>query len=436
MRVHSIMPLVALGLVATGWPQDKTAPNQLDLAIVNARIEIGNGKVIEKGTVIIRGGKIVSVGPDSPGDLTTIDASGKVLYPGFIDGWVTRGVKVAPAPSEDGKPNATVTAPPTMWVGNRKGISSEWRAADNLDFERDESTYQAGFTTAIIGPGRGCLRGIAAAVDLVPSTVNGRVLVADAGQGMSFRNGAGQGYPSNILGVIALLRQTLADGQSYAAGAELYPSGPKPKWMASIEALQPLLSRKSPALFEANLQREIERAIRIADEFSFDLRVVGGRDAFRIATLLAERKIPVILNPDLGTEPSLKPPADTPASDATPLEILKERNDRWQEQAKGAAILQQSGVPIAFSSEGNLVSEFLANVRQVIKRGLPREAALKALTIGAAEIFGLASQTGSIEVGKRANLVLMDGDFASEKATVQRLWIDGRPMFEKKEVAK
>ncbi len=431
--------LVGNALSAAQEAKPAAALPKLNLAIVGPAIEVGNGKRLV-GTVVIRDGKIAEVreGEFRPEGVPVLEAKGKTLYPGFIDGFTARGVKTTPNPSEDGRPNVTATAPATMWIGNRKGISPEWRAADNLDVAADADAYKAGLTTALISPGRGSLRGIAAVVDLLPATETDRVLVGSFGVGMSFRGGTGTGYPSNILGIIALMRQTLADAQSVLDGAPLSPGeGKKPSWMASLDALQPLVRGQMPAVFEVALDREILRAFRLGDEFGFKSLIAGGRDSFLVVDELLRRGTSVLLSPSIGTEPAnTAPPAGTPASDITPEPVRLERIARWNEQSRAAEVLAKAGVPFAFSSEGDTLDDFLKNVRLLVKRGLPRETALKALTQNAAKILGLANQLGTIEVGKRANLVLMNGDFAEEKTEVERVWIGGRVALAPKEAGK
>ena len=107
-----------------------------------------------------------------------------------------------------------------------------------------------------------------------------------------------------------MTRQVLADAQSTAAGGELYPTkGKKPNWAASLEALVPLVNGNMPGLFEANLDREIDRTFHLADDFSFKEIIVGGRDAYQWIPQLKDRRIPVILTADLGSEPSVAPAA-------------------------------------------------------------------------------------------------------------------------------
>lgn len=437
-----VLPFLFGSVLSNGQESQPTPPPRSDVAIVGAKIELGNGKTIAKGTVVVRDGKIASVGSGTtvPEGAKVVRADGMVLYPGFIDGFTTRGVKSAPTPSEDGRPDTVNTAPPTMWIGNRKGITAEFKASANLDMGRDEAAYKAGITTALVSPSRGFFRGTAAVVDVLPPSVEDRVLVPEYGMGASFRGGGGQGYPGNILGFIALMRQTLFDARALAQGAALDPSPgteKKAAWMASLEALIPLVEGRMPAVFDAGLEREILRAIRLGDEFGFKPVVTGGRDAYLVADVLARRGIAVMLNPSLPTEPNLDPPGkDVPLADQTPMEFGKERHDKWVEQSRCAEALAKAGVAFAFSSDGDAQGDFLANVRTLVKRGLPRSSALRALTLGAAEILGIADRTGSIEVGKRANLVLMSGDFEVEKSEVRAVWADGRAMFEAKEASK
>lgn len=437
-----VLPFVFGSALAQAQDAQPAPPPRGDVAIVGAKIELGNGRTIPKGTVVVRDGKIAAVSPGvlAPEGAKVVRADGMVLYPGFIDGFTTRGVKSAPTPSEDGRPDTVNTAPPTMWIANRKGITAEFKASANLDLDRDETAYKAGITTALVSPSRGFFRGTAAVVDVLPPSVEGRVLVPEFGMGASFRGGGGQGYPGNILGFIALMRQTLFDARALAQGAALDPdpgSEKKPSWMASLEALIPLVEGRIPAVFDAGLEREILRAIRLGDEFGFEPVVTGGRDAYLVADVLAQRGIPVILNPSLTVEPNLDPPGkEVPLADQTPMEFRKERYEKWVEQSRCAEGLVKAGVALAFSSDGDALSDFLGNVRNLVKRGLPRASALKALTLGAAEILGIADRSGSIEVGKRANLVLMNGDFEGEKSVVRAVWIDGRSMYEAKEAGK
>lgn len=416
-------------------PPKLAAP--VELAIVNCRIELGDGKSIASGFVVIKGGKIAQVGEGAaPSGVPVLDAAGKVLYPGFIDAFSTSGAKT-PTPatgSEFDRPSASATAPSTMWIGNRRGITGEYKAADNLDVSASDARLSNAVTTAVLGHTLGVVRGTFCVADLLPPGATERVVNANAAFGLGYRGGAGGGggggYPSNILGVIALLRQTLYDAKAIADGVPLTTAAKKPGWMASLEGMQPLFKKQAPAMIEANSERELDRTFRVFDEFGFETILHGAREAYRRSDEIAARKFAVVVTADLGIEPALKGDDDSP--DATPLDVRAERNQRWQETTHGAEALVKKGIPIAFSSEGG-TSDFLKNVRNLVKRGLPRDAALTALTSGAAKIFHVDDQVGSIAVGKRANIVLMSSEFDKDDAVVEKVWVDGRPSFEKKE---
>ena len=434
-----------LALASSASAQDKpptaktaeakiTLPPQQDLAIVGAKIELGDGTTIAKGVVLIKAGVIVAVTPgeEVPSGYTTYKADGLTLYPGFIDGFTPDGLKNQPVWTDDSKPSTTTGAPPTMWIGNRKGISPDWGAADNLDLKPEDGLYKVGFTNALIAPNRGSIRGAAAFLDYLAG--GDRVLAPSVALSMSFRNGNGAGYPSNILGVIALMRQTLADAKSQSEGADLVGKvDKKPGWAKSLDALQPVVTGKLPVFFEVNVEREIGRAFRLSDEFGFKLVIVGGRDAYKLIPKLLETKTPVVYNVDIGDEPALTGTGSEAAS--TPDAVRKERNERWQELSHGAEQLIKAGVPVSFGSIGS-ADDYLKNVRKLISRGLDRTAALKAMTQSPANLFGFGDKLGSIAVGKKANLVLMSGDFADEKSEVSKVFVDGRSVFEKKAVTK
>lgn len=377
-------------------------------------------------------GRIKSVGTSStpPAGANSLDCAGLTAYPGFIDSFNLRAAKAPPNPSEEGRPSTTDSAPNSIWIGNRKGISPDFSVAENLDYNPDEAVYKAGITSAFFSGSRGSMRGVGALLDALPATYTDRAVASNLLQNFSYRNGTGNGYPSNILGVIALFRQTLFDAKALNEGAKLGVEGDKkPNWMKALEALQPAIQGKQSVTFEANTEREILRSLEIAAEFGLKSIIQGGREAYKVANLLKAKGIPVILNSDPGLEPVLKSnnENENPA-DATPQAYRQERHDRWLEQQSCAKQLTAAGVQFSFSAETGSAS-MLDNVRKLITAGLDRNTALQAMTSNASSIFGLDKELGTIEPGKRANIVLMSGDYVSEKSEVRYAWVNGRRMF-------
>lgn len=401
-----------------------------DIAIVGAHIECGDGKVITSGTVLIHDGKIAEVGDTVavPSGVETIDGKGMYVFPGFIDAYTTQGLQLPIAPAAGTPPDTRNTAPATMWHNNKRGIRADVVAAKCLDLaDHLKDHYAMGVTTSLITSGSGSVRGIASVVDYIGK---GNVLVTNAAGELSLRGGGGGGgggggYPGTLFGVTALTRQILFDAKAYAAD-------PNPKKDQGLENLKPLVTGQIPALFTADTAREIVRARRMADEFGFRLILNGGKEAYRDIDPLKEGKIPVILSLDVADAPSKK--AET-GDDATPQEVVTERYDTWLERSQNPKKLSDAGVPIAFGL-GSGFADYLKGVRQMVTEGLPREAALRAMTSGAAAILGVGDKVGIIGPGKLANLVIMSGDFVDAKSTVQTVIVEGNRVDVKKGGAK
>ena len=418
-------------LAAGGSP----APQAAGTAIVGARVEIGDGRVVENGTVLVQGGKIVSVlsGGAVPTGVTTIDGKGLTVYPGFIDAYSTTGLKLPdPLPSGKDIPDTTTTAPATMWHENRKGIRADVKAADLLDLKGPfTDQYRSGITTVLLSGGTGTLAGTAALVELADAP---KVLVREAAEEIVLRGGGFRGgdedmaggqrrapvadaaptyaYPGTLFGITALMRQTLIDAQAYA-------KEPKPKSDPTYEGLRPLVTGRMPAMFTLTNAREIARAGHVADEFGFKMIVNGVGDAYRMVDLLKAKGAPVIVSLDLPTEPS----RTRAEADTTPTRVLEDRYAAWKERIGNAKTLDAAGVPIAFRSG---TGGYLTKIRQLVTQsGLSRGAALRAMTTGPARIFGVSDTLGTIEAGKTANLVLMTGDFLDEKSTVKTTLVEG-----------
>ncbi|MCO5296186.1 MAG: amidohydrolase family protein [Fimbriimonadaceae bacterium] len=406
-----LVSLLLAGSLCVGSAQEARP-----LALVGARIELGNGTVLENATLVIQGGKIVSVGEDlqAPGGAKTIDLKGQTVYPGFLDAYTTRGLDIPAAPSQDPRDDKD-TAPATMWEKNRKGIRSDVRAAAHLSLKASAGDFhKQGLTAALLAPGSGTLRGICAIAPMLGEPQE--LPHPDFALEMSFRGGSGAGYPGNVLGIIALMRQTLFDAQRYAT----LDTDEKDEALANAA---PAATGRMPVVFAADTELEIVRAVRICGEFGMKPMIAGGREAYRQAKMLAQQRIPVLVNLNVGTPPSLEEEKGTEPGDSIPRAVREDQLRDWTERAANAAALAEAGVPLAFSSEGDALGDFLSNVRTAIEHGLPRADALRALTATPAELLGVGA--GVIRVGQPAFLTIMDGDFADPKSKVTRVVVDG-----------
>ena len=235
----------------------------------------------------------------------------------------------------------------------------------------------------------------------------------------------GQGqYPGSLMGVLTSVRQMLLDARRYKEASEIYERSPRglrrPGQDKSLAALLPVLARQVPIVMQADREREIDRALDIAQEFQIQMVINGGQEADRVAARLKAQNVPVLLSLNFPRRTS----APSPEADPEPLRVLRER----VEAPKTAGRLAAAGVRFAFQSGGmTAMSDYLANAARAVENGLSRDEAVRALTLRPAEILGVSNQLGTIEAGKIANLTVTRGDLFDRNRRVVYVFIDGRP---------
>jgi hypothetical protein len=232
-------------------------------------------------------------------------------------------------------------------------------------------------------------------------------------------------YPGSLLGVFSTLRQMMLDAQRYRDSMEIYERNPRgtrrPDTDRSLAALIPVVEGRMPVVMVANSEREITRALDLANEFKLKLIIAGGEEGDQVADRLAKQNVPVLLSLNLPRRTT----AAMPEADPEPLRVLRERVEAQQTAGK----LAKAGVRFAFES-GSManVSDLLVNAHKTIENGLQPLDALRAFTIWPAEILGVKDQLGSIEVGKIANLTVTRGDLFDRNSRITHVFIDGRPV--------
>jgi hypothetical protein len=396
-------------------------------ALTNARIVTSPGKVIEKGTVLVRDGLIVEVGPDVkvPAEARVWDLAGKTIYPGFIDSYsrldLPETLKPEPARS-DSDPDDPNAKPKEIPRETAKGtrswnarVTPERRAADylNLDKKATKALRDLGFASALVVPGRGIFRGSSALINLQETDVDTMVVSPLVAQHVAFdfdRDGreGDRGYPNSLMGAIALIRQSYLDASWYQAAQEIYRKSPatteRPETNASLAALSEQMQR-NPAVFEAEDELDLLRALRIADEFKLKPILFGNGYEYRVRKVLAEKKPGIILPLDFPKPPEIERPEQA-------LEVELDELQHWDRAPSNPARLAEAGIPFAFTTQKleKPEKEFWARMRLAVRRGLNKDAALAALTTTPAEMFGVADRLGSIAPGRMANLVIASGD--------------------------
>lgn len=415
------------------------AVNAQSYAITNAKIITVSGPPIEKGTVVIRNGLIEAVGASlkAPADAQILDATGLTVYPGFIDALTNLGLPAArPTTLGGGFPGGQIlTNPPgAAQPASNSNYPVGLRPDDETLGEirsgeaQFEANRNAGFTTVLATGRTGIFTGQSVVINLAGDSVSGMVIKAPFAHHVTFTTLGGQ-YPQSLLGTFSALRQMFYDAQRLQEIQRIYTASPKgmkrPESDKSLEALYPAINRQIPVVFNANSETQIVRALDLIKELNVRGVIAGGQEAWKVAARLKAQDVPVLL--------SLNFPKRTAAAsaeaDPDSLEILRLR----AETPKGPAKLAAAGVKFAFQSGGSTaVGDFFLSAGKAIEGGLDKDAAVRAMTLGAAEILGVENRTGSIEAGKIANLAIVKGDLFSREKFVPTVFVDGK-IFEQKE---
>ena len=404
-------------------------------AITNARIVPVSGAVIERGTVVIRNGLIAAVGASvsAPPDARVIDGNGLTIYPGLIDSYTNLALpEAAASPSVAGGPGGGFfQAAPRPSPGGPNssqpiGLQPEVMVEDVIRTGSSdvESSRNIGITSALTLPRSGIWMGQSALINLTGETPQQMIVKSPVAMHVSFTPLRGA-YPGSLMGVFATLRQMLLDAGRYRDSMQIYERSPRgtrrPDVDRSLAALIPVLDGRLPVVMLADREREIERALDLAQEFKLKAIIAGGRESNRLAERLAKQNVPVLLSLNLPRRTT----GAIPQADPEPLRLLRERVEAQQTAAK----LAQAKVRFAFQS-GSLtnMADFLANASKAIENGLSTDDALRALTLWPAQILGAENQLGSIETGKIANLTITRGDLFDRNTRVAHVFIDGRPV--------
>ena len=410
-------------------------------AIRGARVVPVSGPPIESATVVIAHGIITAIGKDVaiPADALVIEGKGLIVYPGLVDAFTDVGIPPAPPAAGGVEGGGRRQAPPPDAAVSRgpedRPGSTPWRSAADeasLSDKRIESWRNAGFTTVISAPKGGIFPGQAAILDLAGERAGDLVVKSPVAIPVSLQPGGGFGnFPGSLMGVLAYVHQVWLDTEWSTKAQAVYEKNPRgvarPRYDRTEPALAEALEDRALVLIPANTSLQLRRALELVDRWKVNGVIYGGQMAYEVAPEIAAKKLSVLVN--------LKWPEAE--KDADPDAKPSLRTLRFRDRAPSSpAALSKAGAKFAFYDGGvTAPKDLLKAVKKSIDAGLAPDAALRALTLTPAEIFGVADRLGSIETGKIANLIVTDRDLFDEKAKIKIAFIDGR-RFEIREPAK
>lgn len=389
-------------------------------AIRNARIVTVSGPVIERGTIVIADGKIAAVGADVavPASATSIDAAGHSVYPGMMDAGTTMGLEEIP----QGAASTVDVAEVGSFNPNAQAIYGI-----NPHSAHVGVTRVVGITHVATLPNGGIISGQAAVVNLAGWTPPEMQVVPRAALVINLpRSGfAGRGFggffaqqastqDAQRLRELQMdsLRTILRDAEAYGKAIDAAArdrSLPPVKRDVVLASLVPAVRGEMPVVFTADRANDIRAAVNFAREMKLRPIILGGRDAWQVTAFLRENNVPVIVN--------------------SVLQLPPREDDPFDVNYTSPARLHAAGVKFAISEGGGAETRNLPyNAGMAAAHGLPKEEALRAVTLYPAQIMGVADRFGSIEVDKVANLVITDGDLLEARTNTKYLFIDGRPV--------
>jgi imidazolonepropionase-like amidohydrolase len=392
--------------------------------IQNARIVTVSGAEIPRGSVVIgENGRITAVGATVavPPNARVIDASGHSVYPGMMDAGTSIGL------AEIGQgANATVdVAEVGSFNPNAQAIYGLNPHSAHIGVTR-----VVGITHVASLPSGGIISGQAAIVNLAGWTPPEMQVVPRAALVINLpRSGfAGRGFGGGGFGAqqqssqdaqrmrerqLDSLRTLLRDAEAYGKAMDAVARDrtlPRPDRDVVLASLLPAIRGEMPVLFSADRASDIRTAVEFAREMKLKPIILGGGDASEVAPLLRQHDVPVLVT---GV-----------------LSLPRREDDPYDINYSNPARLQKAGVRFAITAgEGGAeVRNLPYTAGMAAAFGLPKDEALKAVTLYPAQILGVADKFGSIEVGKVANLVVTDGDLLEAKTNTKYLFIDGRPV--------
>jgi imidazolonepropionase-like amidohydrolase len=384
------------------------------LAVTNGYVVPVSSDPIDNGTVVVTDGVITAIGGSGtpiPEGAEVVDASGSWVVPGFVESHGHLGVH------EDGE----------GWSGNDTNEmtdpnGSRFRAIDGIDIEEVgfRDALRGGVTTVVIKPGSGNpIGGRTVAVKTWGGrTVDEQVLAHD----VSVKSALGENpkrvwgdkskTPSTRLGVASVLRDAFVAAQAYSEKRDAAAAKDEPfERDLGKETLAAVLSGE--LLWDQHCHRhdDIATAIRISEEFGYGLIVNHGTEAHKIADVLAEKNIPVIFGPLLTSRSKVE---------------LRDR------AIGNLALIAEAGVKVAITTDHPVVPIDQLRLQAIlaVRDGLPASTALDALTRNPAEILRLDERVGALEKGRDGDIVLWSGDPLEVDSRVQRVFIEGRAVYE------
>ena len=438
-------------------------------AIENARIVQAPGRVIERGVVVVRDGQIVDVGANVavPFDAERIAGDSLTVYAGFIDGLSHAGIPAPKQEANSGSPFGGGQNRPRVNRANptneRAGIQPERSAIELID-PKDASIAslrEAGFTVAHVVPRGQMLPGSGAIVSLAGEKAGEMVLQQDVSMFAQIEGARGV-YPATPMGVMAKMRQLYREAERRKKMEAQYASNEqgaaRPEYDAVHYAFFDVVDGERPIFMYADDALTVYRALRLKNSLGYPLMLGGLAQGFESLDVLLDADVPLFLTLKLPEEPKKD---DASKSDSTQTDEVKADTVKTEmeelpaydpslhvtdhtstkvektnlearrrifrdEFIATAATFYDAGLDFGFTTKDVKATDIHKNLRMMVEKGLPEEAALAALTTTPAQTLGLSQRMGTVDTGKLANLVVATGPLFDKGTKIKYVFVDGQ----------
>lgn len=396
--------LLACSAPANAAAQDDAAGH---FAIVHCTVHPGEGAPVRDATVVVRDGRIVSVTPHGPvpAGATRIEAAGGVLTAGFVATEAPIGLVEIDL------------EPETRDLSPEGDEADDVRAAFGaVDGYNPRSTLipvarMGGVTSAVSTPAGGLISGTSAWVDLYGEAPADIVVRERAALHVNLDDGGVEAAGGARPAALMRLREVFEDARLYGRQRAAYDRRALREMRVSrldLERLQDALAGRIPVVIRVSRASDILRVLELGRQYGLRLVLSGAEEGWRVADRIAAAGVPVIVQP---------------------MTNLPSSFSRLGSRFDNAAILARAGVRLVITTDG---AHDLRNLRQeagnAVAHGLPRDVALRALTVEPARVFGVEDDYGTVAPGKVANLVVWNGDPFETTTWATHLFVRGRPV--------
>ncbi|MBC5842572.1 amidohydrolase family protein [Flavobacterium sp. F-380] len=410
------------------FPNNESIQNKNNnyTAFTNAKIFVTPTQIIEKGTLLIQNGKVISAGKavTLPKNTIVVNLEGKSIYPSFIDMYTTFGIEKTKRAEGGGRQNPLYDTKKEGYYWNEH-IKPETEAFANFKYDnaKAEELLKAGFGVVGTHVADGIAQGTGSLIALNNDDNSKRLLSNKITNHFSFSKSVGsiQSYPSSLMGMMALLRQMYLD-------LDWYKNGNSKTTDLSLEAMKD--NQKLVQIFASEDKLNSLRAAKIAKEFGLNYILKGGGNEFERIDEIKKTNASFIIPINFPEAFDVTNPYLASQLDFSDLRL-------WNQAPTNLKVLSDNGVVFALTTDKlKKIDDFRTNLLKAIQYGFDKTKALEALTTVPASLLGKSNEIGTLKDGSLANFLITSGEVFDKKTTIYENWVEGNKYVIKDMTAK